>query len=153
MRIDPETIAEAFNVNCPKKHWTARIVRAHYQGIMREMVSFKDRTGLITLTYDADDGDCRKFAISWNRAHAVWGDYINAIAKGLHTVMAALQAGGLPFVAPVSLDDIIVRTQFAAVGGRVTVEVEHRQPSEQAEWQVNDPLRTLEPALDGSELL
>jgi hypothetical protein len=146
MRVDPETIAEAFNVNCPKKNWSARIVRTEYGGRLHEAVSFKDRSGLLTLVYDVDEGDCRKFSVIFNKAQASWGDYTNAIARGLHTVLSALQAGGLAFVAPVAVDAIIVRTQFGGIGGNVTVEVERREGD-----TGSDPMRELEPAYVRSE--
>lgn len=144
MRLEPEAIAEAFNVNCPKKYWSARIVRTQTGGVMREAVSFRDRSGLITLIYDVDSGSCRKFGVQFNRAVAAWGDYCNAIGKGLHTVLTALQAGGLPFVAPVALDTIIVRTAFAGVGGNVTVEIE---PAGAAQLVPVAPLDLSEPVV------
>lgn len=160
MRIDPETLAEAFNVNCPKKNWTARIVRTEYGGMMHESVSFKDKSGLLTLVYDVDKGECCKFSVMFNKAMAAWGDYHNSIAKALHTILSALQAGGLPFVAPVALDTIVVRTQFAGIGGNVTVEIErdyglNMQPS-RLHRSEPDPLgegEGEEYGLSGAELL
>lgn len=120
--IQAEQLTEAFATNCPKKNWGARIIRVDRGGTLVEIVSFKDRQGLISLQYDCERGQYRRFNVIFEKALASWGDYNNAIAKGLQTVLTALQAGGLPFVAPASLDDIVVRT--TPLTGFTTVEYE-----------------------------
>lgn len=121
------TIAEAFTVNCPRKNWSARQYTMHGPEGPREQVSFSDRQGLVSLTYDVQTGDKRRFSVSFNKAVASWGDYTNAIAKALQTVLSALEAGGLPFVAPVDPSDIIVRTVWGGIGGVCTVEYEPKE--------------------------
>jgi hypothetical protein len=105
--VTAELIAEAFGVNCPKKNWAARVVKVTRGDKLTELVSFKDRQGLISIVYDTER---QRFSVTFEKALASWGDYNNAIAKWLQTVLTALQAGGLPFEAPASLDDIIIRT-------------------------------------------
>lgn len=134
MKATAEDIAEAFGVNCPKRNWAARIVKVTRGDKLTELVSFKDRQGLISIQYDTERDT---FAVIFEKALASWGDYNNAIAKGLHTILTALQAGGLPFVAPASLDDIIIRTNpisgytlvsFEPVGAEVAAPVlEHSE--------------------------
>lgn len=116
-------IAEAFHTNCPKRNWKARIGSISRAGELVEQVHFADRTGLISLTYDLQTGEYRRFSVTFEKALASWGDYVSAIAKGVHTIMAALQSGGLPFVAPNSLEDIGIITRYLGAGGQVTAEL------------------------------
>lgn len=116
-------LAEAFHTNCPKRNWKARVSSITRAGELVEQVHFADRQGLVSFTYDMKAGEFRRFAVTFEKALASWGDYCAAIAKGVHTILSALQAGGLPFIAPNSLEDIAITTRYIGAGGSVTAEV------------------------------
>ena len=127
--VTGNSIAEAFTVNCTRKNWFCRQYTINGAEGPREQVSFNDRQGLVSLTYDVQTGENRRFSVSFNKAVASWGDYTNAIGKALQTVLSALEAGGLPFVAPVDPSETIVKTIWGGIGGVCTVEYEPKEKS------------------------
>lgn len=111
-----QEIAEAFNTASIRKNWKARAM-GHKN---RDVVHFEDRTGLIHLQYDTSTGE---FLVTFKEAVASFGDYSNAIARGLLTVLSGLQAGGAPFVAPTGLEGMEIVIKHGGIGNQVSVRV------------------------------
>lgn len=107
-------IAEAFNTANTRTNWRARAVALKN----RDTVHFEDRTGLIHLVYDCSTCE---FMVSFKAAVASFGDYANAIARALLTVLTSLQAAGLAFVAPAGLEGMEIVIKHGGIGNQVTV--------------------------------
>lgn len=107
-------IAEAFNTANTRTNWRARAVTLKN----RDTVHFEDRTGLIHLVYDCSTGE---FMVSFKAAVASFGDYANAIARALLTVLTSLQAAGLAFVAPAGLEGMEIVIKHGGIGNQVSV--------------------------------
>lgn len=82
-------------------NWGAR----SYSSEGLEQVFFTTPSSLIKITYDCTD---EVFYIEFVKFIAGWGDYVRAISKGVHYILATLQAGGLDFEAPESFEAVEV---------------------------------------------
>lgn len=114
MQIDPEAMAEAFNASNTRLYWGARPIST----TNKKLVYFANKTGAVSLQYDTDTG---LFHVVFNRAVASFGDYANAIAKALLTVLSTLEAGGMPFSAPQGLEGMEIVLVHHGIGSNVTV--------------------------------
>ncbi len=90
--FDATTVAAAFNQQNDKKYWEARAFPPN--------VHFLSKTGMVQLVYHTETN---QFAVKFVKFHAVWGDYIKAIARSMYVVLNTLKSAGLPFEAPPSL--------------------------------------------------
>lgn len=74
-------------------NWSAR----SYSSGELEQVFFTVPSTLIKVAYDCREG---VFIVEFVKFVAGWGDYVRAICKSVHYILATLQAGGLDFEAP-----------------------------------------------------
>lgn len=90
-------VANAFNQQNDKKNWKAVCTG--------ELVHFSSTSGMVALVYDAADGT---FAVKFNKFQGAFGDYVQAIRRGLFSVLNSLKSAGLPFEGPATVDDMEV---------------------------------------------
>lgn len=101
--LSANEVANVFNQQNDKASW-----RAVCTG---ELVHFTSTNGMVALVYDAAAGT---FAVKFNKFQGAFGDYVQAIRKGLFSILNTLKSGGLPFEGPPTVDDMTVLIRAAS---------------------------------------
>ena len=108
-----EQIAEAFNTASPRGQW--RAFNSEAGGISQ--VHFEDHKAMVAFKYIINTGE---FQVVFRKAVGSFGDYANSIARGLTTILSALQAAGLPFVAHKSPEGVQIIIKHNGIGNQVS---------------------------------
>lgn len=106
-------IAETFNACSARGVWKARP-----SGVgNKTMVWFDDNNSMVQFSYIVETGE---FLVKFRKVVGSFGDYANAIARGLTSILSALQAGGLPFIAPKSHEGVEILIKHNGIGNMVS---------------------------------
>ena len=108
-----EEIAEAFNVASERGKWDARSFKSGGSN----QVHFDDHKSMVSFVYLVGEDH---FLVKFRKTIGAFGDYANAIARGLTSILSALQAAGLPFVAPRSAEGIEIIVKHNGIGNQVS---------------------------------
>lgn len=111
-----EEIAEAFNTASARGFWKAK----HLNTKGKTFVLFDDDKSMVSFQYVLDT---QEFQVKFRKVTGQFGDYANAIARGLTTILTALQAGGAPFKAPESAEGVEIVVKHNGAGNAVTCRV------------------------------
>lgn len=107
-------IAECFNTASTRVHW-----RAVLNSNGKPSVVFADKhSGIIRLIYVPQDD---VWLVQFKQVVASFANYANAIAKAYVSVLQALQAGGAPFQAPETLEQVEIVIRHGGLGNVVEV--------------------------------
>lgn len=115
MPLTAEQIAEAFNTASPRQQWKAHAFTKNNGAI--NQVHFTSLQGMVQFIYVLETGE---FLVKFVKVIAAFGDYANAIARGLASILSCLQAGGLPFVAPKGPEGVEIIIKHNGVGNMVS---------------------------------
>lgn len=111
-------VVMAFNTASSRKHWKATL---NSQG--KPSVIFQDvHAGMIRLIFIPGDN---VWLVQFKQAVASFSSYCNAIARAYVSVTQALQAGGIPIVAPERLEQVEIVIKHGGLGNMVSVKVEN----------------------------
>jgi hypothetical protein len=124
--LTAERIAEAFNTASNRGAWRA----VQQNKGSRSTVTFDDDKGMVKFIYVVDNstttngkvgvGDAGLFLVQFRKTIGNFGDYANAIARGLASILSALQAAGLPFHAPQGPEGVEIIIKHHGVGNMVS---------------------------------